>query len=196
MTGEQIATRRTRGASNNLSLVWMYSLVGLQIASRDWYENAFFSIIKNCISYTVTKSHLKGWIWLLMSCMVSSGPKKGTRPVFKFLRCSNAFTTKRIHKSRFPCFLFICQRSLGHFFRFRPLLPIGWRIVQILRQRRRTMTNTVPTNLSIIQAVRQSIFINEQLYSTCDCRNDKNKQLTSLSQRKLALIARNTLFAL
>ena len=29
--------------------------------------------------------------------------------------------------------LLIGQRGLGHFFRYRPLLPIGWRIVQIKR---------------------------------------------------------------
>jgi hypothetical protein len=29
--------------------------------------------------------------------------------------------------------LLIGQQGLGHFFRYRLLLPIGWRIVQILR---------------------------------------------------------------
>jgi hypothetical protein len=38
--------------------------------------------------------------------------------------------------------LFIGQRGLGHFFMYRPLLPIGWRIVQILRLRHRKTTNT------------------------------------------------------
>ncbi len=32
---------------------------------------------------------------------------------------------------------FYCQQGLGHFFRYRPLLPIGLRIAQILGQRRR-----------------------------------------------------------
>ncbi len=45
-------------------------------------------------------------------------------------------------------FLLIGQQCLGHFFRSRPLLPIGWRIVQILRQRRRKTTNIAPTTLS------------------------------------------------
>jgi hypothetical protein len=36
----------------------------------------------------------------------------------------------------------IGQQCFGHFFRYRPLLPTGWRIVQILRQRRRKRTNT------------------------------------------------------
>jgi len=30
--------------------------------------------------------------------------------------------------------LFIGQQGLGHFFRYRPLHPIGWRTVQIVRQ--------------------------------------------------------------
>ncbi len=59
-------------------------------------------------------------------------------------------------QSRFPCFLLV--RGLGHFFRHRPLLPIGWKTVQILRRRRRKMTNTAPTTLSAIQAASQSTF--------------------------------------
>ncbi len=59
--------------------------------------------------------------------------------------------------------LLIGQQGLGDFFRYRSLLPIGWRIVQILRQRR-----TAPTTLSAIQAASKSTFINEQLYFTCD----------------------------
>jgi hypothetical protein len=67
--------------------------------------------------------------------------------------------------------LLIGQQDLIDFFRYRPLLPIGWRIVQISRQRRRKTTNTAPTTLGAIQAASQSIFIsfiNGQLYSTCD----------------------------
>jgi hypothetical protein len=41
--------------------------------------------------------------------------------------------------------LLIGQQDLVDFFRYRPLLPIGWRIVQILRQRREKRTNTAPT---------------------------------------------------
>jgi hypothetical protein len=63
--------------------------------------------------------------------------------------------------------LLIGQRGLGHFFRYRPLLLIGWRIVQILRQRRRKTTNTMPTTLSATQAASQSTFINAKLDSTC-----------------------------
>jgi hypothetical protein len=40
------------------------------------------------------------------------------------------------------------QQGLVDFFRYRPLLPIDWRIVQILRQRRRKTTNTAATSLS------------------------------------------------
>ncbi len=60
------------------------------------------------------------------------------------------------------------QQGLVDFFRYRPLHPIGWRIVQILHQRRRKTSNTAPTNPSAIQASSQSTFINEKLYSTWD----------------------------
>jgi hypothetical protein len=33
---------------------------------------------------------------------------------------------------------------------YQPLLPIGWRIVEIVRQRRRKTTNSAPTTLSAI----------------------------------------------
>jgi hypothetical protein len=90
--------------------------------------------------------------------------------------------------------LLIGQQGLGHIFSYQPLLPIGWTIVQILRQRRRTTTNTAPTTLSGIQ----STLINTQLLNTplVVRRNDKNEQPTLLSQRKLALTAINTLFAI
>ncbi len=64
--------------------------------------------------------------------------------------------------------LLIDQRGLEHFFKYRPLLPIGRRIVQILHQRLRKKTNTAPITLSAIQAAIQSTVINHQLYSTCD----------------------------
>jgi hypothetical protein len=62
----------------------------------------------------------------------------------------------------------IGQQGLVDFFWHRPVLPIGWRIVQILRQRRRITTNTAPTNLRVIQASSQSTSVNEQLYSSSD----------------------------
>ncbi len=52
--------------------------------------------------------------------------------------------------------LLIGQQGLGYFFRYRPLLPIGWRIAQILRQRPRKSTNTAPATLSAIQASSKS----------------------------------------
>ncbi len=55
-----------------------------------------------------------------------------------------------------------------HFVRYRPLLPIGWRIVQIVRQRRRKMANTAPTTLCAIQAASYSTLFKAQLYSICD----------------------------
>jgi hypothetical protein len=58
--------------------------------------------------------------------------------------------------------LLIGQLGLGHIFRYWPLLPIGWRVVQILHQRRKKTTNTALTTLSAIQASSQSTFINEQ----------------------------------
>jgi hypothetical protein len=81
--------------------------------------------------------------------------------------------------------LLIGQQSLGHFFRYRPLLPIGWRIVQILRQRRRKFTNTVPTTFRAVQAASQSLLsINN--YSLLGISwNYKNKQLTLLSQTRI-----------
>jgi hypothetical protein len=64
--------------------------------------------------------------------------------------------------------LLIGQQNLVDFIRYRPLLPIGWQILQILRQRRGKTTNTAQSTLSAIQAASQSTFIKEQLYSTCD----------------------------
>ncbi len=158
-------------------------------------------------------SHIKGLSHEMdlafgdMYTVVSSQPKQGTRPVLKLFICSNDFNTKSVFsrlmqvyvdlillswctQSRFPCFL------LGDFFRYRSLLPIGCRIVQTLHQRGRKTTNAA---LSAMQAASQSVFINEQFNHYTPLlinRNDKNKQLTLLSQRKLALTARNTFFAL
>jgi hypothetical protein len=67
-----------------------------------------------------------------------------------------------------PLIGLIGQQDFVYFFRYRPLLPFGWRIVQTLRQRRGKTTKTAPTTLSAIQVASQSTFINEQLYSTCD----------------------------
>ncbi len=70
-------------------------------------------------------------------------------------------------------------------------------IMQILRQCRRKTTNTAPTTLSAIQAASQSNFINytsNNYTQLVISWNDKNKQPTLLSQRKLACTVRNTLF--
>jgi hypothetical protein len=87
------------------------------------------------------------------------------------------------------------MQGFGRFFMYRPLLPMGWRIVQIICQRQRKSTNTVPPLL--VQYEHQA---NPRLsmnnYTPVINRNDKNKQLTLLSQRKLALTAINKHFAL
>jgi hypothetical protein len=72
--------------------------------------------------------------------------------------------------------LFISQQGLGHFLRYRPLLPIGWRIVHFLRKRWRKTTNTAPTTLRAMQAARQSTFINTNFTPLVINGNDKNKQ--------------------
>jgi hypothetical protein len=92
--------------------------------------------------------------------------------------------------------LLIGQLGLVDSFRYRPLIPIDWSIVQILHQRQRKTTNTAPTTLSEIQASCQSTFINEQSYSLAISWNDKNMQVTLLSQLKLALPTINKLYAL
>jgi hypothetical protein len=62
-----------------------------------------------------------------------------------------------------------------------------------LRQRRGKTTNPAPTTFSAIKANPLSSINN---YTSLVIRgNDKTKQLTLLSQRKLALTASNTLFA-
>jgi hypothetical protein len=76
------------------------------------------------------------------------------------------------------------------------LILIGWLIVQILRQRRRKTTNTAQTTLSAIQAWQANPLLSMNNHTPLVInRNKKNKQLTLLSQRKLALTAINKLFA-
>jgi hypothetical protein len=72
-----------------------------------------------------------------------------------------------VYLFQFPLPL-IGQHCWGHFFRYRPVLLIGWRIGQIVRQRWKKMTNTSPTTLNAIQAESQPTFIKSQFYSTCD----------------------------
>jgi hypothetical protein len=57
-------------------------------------------------------------------------------------------------------------------------------------------TNTAPTTLIAIQAQANTLLSVNSYTPLAISRNDKNKQLTLLPQRKLALSARNTLFAI
>jgi hypothetical protein len=79
--------------------------------------------------------------------------------------------------------------GLGHLFKHRSLLRIGWMLCQ------RKITNTAPATLSAIQAASQSTFFMQNYTPLVYSGNDKNKQKTLQSQHKLALTARNTLFA-
>ncbi len=72
---------------------------------------------------------------------------------------------------------------LGRFFRYRPLLPIGWRIVQILPQRRRKMTNA---NHKQYKQLANPLLSRHHFSPLVISRNDKNKQPTLLSQNKLS----------
>jgi hypothetical protein len=78
--------------------------------------------------------------------------------------------------------LLIGQQGLVDFFRYRPLLPIGWRIVQILRQRRRKTTNTAPTTLSVIKHQANPLLSVNNYTQLAISRTDKNKQLKLSSQ--------------
>jgi hypothetical protein len=95
-------------------------------------------------------------------------------PVLKFFRCFNDFITEKVYNNDSGVHLtqvslpLIGQQDLVDFFRYRPLLPIGWQIEKILCQHRRKTTNTAPTTLNAIKASSQSTFINEQLNFTCD----------------------------
>ncbi len=121
-----------------------------------------------------TRIDLTQHVWLIL------GLNRRGAIFYIFYGCSNDFITLKVCFSRLlrvyvglimllqVSLLLFGQQGLGHFCKYQPLLPIGFRIVQILRQRRRKTTSTAPTALSVIQAVTQSIFINEHLYSTCD----------------------------
>jgi hypothetical protein len=89
--------------------------------------------------------------------------------------------------------LSIGQQGFGHLFGYRPLLPIGLRIVQILRQRRRKTTNTSPTTLTVLQYKQQAnpLLTMHRYTPLVISGNDKNKQLTLLIQRKLTLTRKN-----
>jgi hypothetical protein len=85
--------------------------------------------------------------------------------------------------------LLIGQLGKVHFFRHWLLLPIGWTTVQIVRQHLMKMTNTLPTTLSAILAASQSTCFSMHNYTPLVISwNDKDKQLTLLSQFKLTLV--------
>ncbi len=78
-------------------------------------------------------------------------------------------------------FLFLIGRQvLGHFFRYKPLLPIGWRIVQISRHHRKKTTNAAPTTYSAIQQQANPLYQYTTILHLFINRNAKNKQLTLL----------------
>jgi hypothetical protein len=63
--------------------------------------------------------------------------------------------------------LLIGQQGLGHFFRYRLLLPIGWRIVQIYSNA--GGTQPIQRQLLLVQYKQQANPLsNTKLYSTCD----------------------------
>jgi hypothetical protein len=86
----------------------------------------------------------------------------------------------------------IGQQGMGHFFRYRPLFPIGWRIVQILRQNAGGK-QPIQRQLLLVQYKQQTKpLLSMQNYTPLVFSgNDKNKQLTLLRQRKLALTREN-----
>jgi hypothetical protein len=69
--------------------------------------------------------------------------------------------------------LLIGQQGLVDFFRYRPLLPIGWRIVQILRQ-------TIQRQLVLVQYKQQAnpLLLTHNYTSFVISRIDKNMQPT------------------
>jgi hypothetical protein len=111
-------------------------------------------------------------------------------PFFYFLGAPMIFKTQKVYFSRlmqvYVGFLMLAACFLASYWSagFETfLLPIGWRTVRIVRQRRRKMANTAPTTLS---AILLSMYNYTPLVIS---GTDKNKQLTLLS--KLALTGRN-----
>ncbi len=122
----------------------------------------------NELKGTVSRDGFGFW-WYARSVL---GLNRGHGRIFQFFRCSNDFITQTEYFSLLTrvfvglimlaasrvSLLLIGQQGLEHFFSYRPLLPIGWRIVHILRQRRRKTTNTAPTTLSAISSSKQIYF--------------------------------------
>ncbi len=73
--------------------------------------------------------------------------------------------------------LHIGEQGLRHFFRYRPLLPIGWRTVQILHQRWRKRTNTAPPLLVHHKQQANPLLSTHNYNPLVISRNDTYKQL-------------------
>jgi hypothetical protein len=83
--------------------------------------------------------------------------------------------------------LFIGQQGLNISSGTSPCFPVAGGLCKLYANGRK-MTNTAPTTLyAAIQAASQSTFISAQFYPLGISVNDKNKQLTLLSQRNPAL---------
>jgi hypothetical protein len=81
--------------------------------------------------------------------------------------------------------LLIGQQDLVDVFRNWPLLPIGRRTVQILRQRWRKTTNTATITLSAMQAASNPLLSMNNYTPLVISRNDKNKpKQTSIYRNK------------
>jgi hypothetical protein len=87
--------------------------------------------------------------------------------------------------------LLIGQQGLGHFFRY--CFPLAGGLSNIFRQRHRKTTNTVQHQPLLVQYKHQANpLVSMHNYTPLVI----NKQLTILSQCKLALTEKNTIFAL
>jgi hypothetical protein len=128
-----------------------------------------------------------------MTCMVSSRPREGKRPIFKFFSCSSDCMIQKMYfprlirvcvgvimlvactYSRFPCFLLISR--VGPFFQVSAL-DYHWL---------EDCANFTPLSVHYNPG-SQSTFINTLLVIS---GNEKNKQLILITQHKLALTERN-----
>jgi hypothetical protein len=79
------------------------------------------------------------------------------------------------------------QQDLVDFFRYRPLLPIGWRIVQILRQRRGKQQ--IQHQLLLVQYKQQAnpLISMDKYTPLVISRNDKNNQLILIKPTKIGI---------
>ncbi len=79
------------------------------------------------------------------------------------------------------------QQDLVDFFRYQPLLPIGWRIVQILRQRRGKQQ--IQRQLLLVQyRQKANPYISLNKYAPLVIsRNDKNNQLIFIKPTKIGI---------